>query len=72
MKSYNQRLCTRGRCTGLSGFSDNSELCNSIQAMGEGIFPKYWENYLQQRDSFDINTEHVGFAKEDSKQRKTD
>ena len=42
-----------GRCADLSGFNDNSELCNSIQTMGEGVFPQSWENYLQQRDSFD-------------------
>lgn len=42
-----------GRCADLTGFNDNSELCNSIQSVGEGVFPKSWNNYLKVRDSFD-------------------
>jgi hypothetical protein len=42
-----------GRCADLTGFNDNSELCNSVQAVGEGRFPPSWDAYLQNREEFD-------------------
>jgi len=42
-----------GRCAGLTGGNDNSELCNSIQIAGKGDFPENWDSYLKVRSAFD-------------------
>lgn len=54
-----------GRCADLTGYNDNSELCNSIQAMGEGGFPESWSSYLSNRRSFDESTfDKLAFEKQ--------
>jgi hypothetical protein len=54
-----------GRCADLTGYNDNSELCNNIQAVGEGGFPKSWSSYLKNRKSFDKNTfDRLAFEKQ--------
>ncbi|WP_444930918.1 hypothetical protein ACJJIF_03795 [Microbulbifer sp. SSSA002] len=42
-----------GRCADLTGFNNNSELCNGIQAQGMGGFPSNWGDYLKNRVSID-------------------
>ncbi|WHI50208.1 hypothetical protein P3339_17405 [Microbulbifer sp. MLAF003] len=42
-----------GRCADLTGFNENSELCNSVQAVGQGGFPSSWTVYLENREAFD-------------------
>jgi len=54
-----------GRCADLSGINDNSELCNSLQVAGLGGFPKNWNSYLKQRQSFDQNMfDRLAFEKQ--------
>ncbi|GAA5446195.1 hypothetical protein Misp06_04404 [Microbulbifer sp. NBRC 101763] len=42
-----------GRCADLTGFNNNSELCNSIQAQGVGGFPTSWADYRKDQAFID-------------------
>lgn len=53
------------RCADLTGVNNNSELCNGIQAMGEGAFPDNWDSYLANRHSFDVSQfDRLAFEKQ--------
>jgi hypothetical protein len=43
-----------GRCADLNGINNNSELCNSVQAIGLGEFPDSWEAYLNNKQEVDL------------------